>query len=272
MTTPLEGKVALVTGGARGIGRGLSHRLARLGASVAVLDLSMTSYKEFAGEQELMTSDSTVSEIVEAGGRAIGIEVDVTDRAAMASAVARVRDTWGRLDIAVCNAGGGSGPAGAAPAHEIDEATFRAVLDRNLMGTVNTAQPAAKLMIEQGGGGRIVTLSSTAGIHAYDPTGGYADYGSAKAAIAMYTRYLANALGRYGIRVNAIAPGYTGTARLNENFEKMGVEKITAGIPLQRIGTVDDIAGVLEFLVTDLSAYVSGQVIAADGGVSVFAK
>jgi 3-oxoacyl-[acyl-carrier protein] reductase len=267
----LDGKVALITGAARGLGRAFSHRLSAQGAKIAVIDISLKSYQAYAAEQAQMTAEDTVAEIRAKGGEAIGIEADVSNEHEIADAVTHVAERFGRIDIGICNAGGGTGPAGALPAHEIAPDVFRAVTERNHYGTVFTCQPLAKVMIKQGSG-KIITLSSMAGVLAYDVNGGYADYGAAKAAIAMYTRYLARSLGRHGITANSVAPGYTATARLVENFKKMGEEEIKKLIPLGRYGTPDDCAGLIEFLSSPASDYITGQVIAVDGGVTVFAK
>lgn len=267
---PLTGQVAVVTGGARGIGRAYAHRLARLGAKVAVMDRSLRSYLEFSAEAKDMRGDDTADEIRNEGGEAIGIEVDVTDASAMSSAINEVSGRWGRIDVGVCNAGGGTGPTMTAPAHLIEPEVMRTVMDRNFYGTVYTCRPLARVMTNQGAG-KIITVSSIAGITVANDDGSYADYGTAKAAIATYTRYLAKALGPSGVTVNCVAPGHVATGRLSENFREMGEDKIIQSIPLRRIGTVEDCANIIEFLATSLSDFVTGQVISVDGGTSLFA-
>lgn len=264
----LEGKIAIVTGAARGLGRAYALRLAGLGAKVAVTDLNLKSYEEFEAEKQAMTADSTTDEIIAMGGQAIGIECDVTDETAVQSMVAEVQRTWGRIDILVANAGGGRGRPMDTRASTLDTGLLHLVTSMNLFGTVYTVNAVAPIMKQQRSG-RIVTVSSIAGLGP-SPDGGYAHYGAAKAAIAHYTRYLAQDLGPYGINANCIAPGVIATGRImatvvpgsiNANRDR------TEQIALRRLGSVEDCAKVVEFLTTDLSDYVTGQVIAIDGGM-----
>jgi 3-oxoacyl-[acyl-carrier protein] reductase len=257
----LTGQVALVTGAARGLGRAYALRLAGLGASVAVIDRNLESYTEFAAEQRQMTAPTTVDEIRKLGVDAIGIEADVGDAAAIEAAVRRVDDRWGRVDVLVCNAGGGLYKRTRASELDVDE--LGDVLKMNLLGTIYTVLAVAPIMKRQRSG-KIITVSSQAG--SAGSASSAAHYGTAKAGIAMYTRYLAQDLGPLGITANCIAPGYIGTGRLMERFEQMGVADIESRIALRRIGTVEDCAKVVEFLATDLSDYVSGAVVPIDGG------
>lgn len=267
METTLAGKVALVTGAARGLGRAYALHLAALGADVAVLDVNLHSYAEFEAERALMTAETTVQEVETLGRRALGFEADVAEAATMAEVVAEIRRRWGRLDIVVCNAGGGLGLPARTRASMLDPDQFDKVLKRNLYGTVNTCLAAAPGMKEQGSG-KIVTVSSRAGLAPMED-GGYAHYGTAKAGIVMYTKYLAKDLGPSGIQVNCIAPGSIGTGRLSVTHQKVGVENITANIPLRRIGTMEDCARVVGFLAGPDSDYVTGVVIPVDGGATL---
>lgn len=260
----LQGKVALVTGAARGLGRGYALRLAGLGANVAVIDRSLTSFSEFQAEARQMTAPTTVDEVRKLGVDAVGIEADVGDPAAIEAAVRQVEQRWGRLDVLVCNAGGSL--YGHPYASQLDVEETQQVLQRNLMGTIYTVLAAAPIMKRQRSG-KIITVSSQAG-SAANPDGSNAHYGAAKAAIVMYTRYLAQELGPYGVTANCIAPGYIGTGRLMERFERLGVEALTQRVALRRLGTVEDCAKVIEFLATDLSDYVTGAVIPVDGGTT----
>jgi 3-oxoacyl-[acyl-carrier protein] reductase len=272
----LAGKVALITGGARGLGRGYALRLAGLGADIAIIDRNLQAAEVYEFERALLTADSVMAECEALGVRAIGLEVDLTDRAATEQAVADVVARLGRLDIAVCNAGGGtvvfaderSAGGGAnediedmvttATPSDCDEETLTRVMDINVKTTFYTCMAVAPYMKAQGGG-KIVTVSSTAGVDAY---GGYHPYGTAKAAIIHYTRGLAQELGPHNITVNAIAPGIIRTGRLGDRAE-MAAERV----PLKREGTIEECAGVVEFLCTELSDYVTGRTIMIDGGL-----
>jgi 3-oxoacyl-[acyl-carrier protein] reductase len=265
----LDGKVAIVTGAARGLGRAYARRLASLGAKIAVADLNLRSYEEFEAEAKDMSADSTVAEIQAAGGEALGIELDVTDRDAVEAMVARVIAEWGRVDVLVANAGGGRGRPVDTKASGLDPALLQLVVAMNLFGTVYSCNSVAPIMKEQRSG-RIITVSSVAGT-APSKDGGYAHYGAAKAAIAHYTRYLAQDLGPYGITANCIAPGVIATGRIMQTVipgSSQSNQDRAELVALRRLGTVEDCAKVVEFLATDLSDYVTGAVIPIDGGLS----
>jgi 3-oxoacyl-[acyl-carrier protein] reductase len=265
----LEGKVAIVTGAARGLGRAYARRLAGLGAKIAVADLNLRSYEEFEAEAKDMSADSTVAEIQAAGGEALGIELDVTDRDAVEAMVARVIAEWGRVDVLVANAGGGRGRPVDTKASGLDPALLQLVIAMNLFGTVYSYNAVAPILKEQRSG-KIITVSSVAGA-APSKDGGYAHYGAAKAAIAHYTRYLAQDLGPYGITANCIAPGVIATGRIMQTVipgSSQSNQDRAELVALRRLGTVEDCAKVVEFLATDLSDYVTGAVIPIDGGLS----
>ncbi len=142
----LDGKVAIVTGAARGLGRAYAKRLAGLGAKVAVADLNLHSYEEFEAEAKDMTADSTVAEIEAACSTALGIEVDVRDHAAVETMVARVVQKWGRVDVLVANAGGGRGRPMDTKASTLDPALLQLVTEMNLFGTVYSCNAVAPIM------------------------------------------------------------------------------------------------------------------------------
>jgi len=264
----LDGKVALVTGAARGLGRAYARRLAGLGAKIAIADINLKSFEEFEAEAKAMTAGSTVEEIVNGGGEAIGFELDMTDEAAVHAMAAEVAKKWGRIDILVANAGGGRGKPVETKASTLDSGLLHLVTGMNLYSTVYSVNAVAPAMKEQRSG-KIVTVSSIAGLNP-SPDGGYAHYGAAKAAIWHYTRYLAQDLGPFGIVANCIAPGIITTGRIMATVvpNQAGSNRDrTEQIALRRLGSVEDCAKVVEFFCTDLSDYVTGQCIAIDGGI-----
>jgi len=261
---PLAGKVAVVTGAARGIGRAYAIRLAELGADVAVVDRDLRSFTEVAAEEEAAGGRTTDELIVALGRRTVGLTADVTDPDSIGAAINEVVAALGHLEIVVCNAGGGSGSmTDSLPSHATAQ-HVDTVVQRNLVGTISTCRAAARHIRGQGWG-RIVTVSSMAGNMPFRG-GGYSIYGAAKAGIEMYTRSLAQELGPDGITVNCLAPGYIATGRLSVMFDNLGSDDLLESVALRRFGTPDDCAGALEFLVTDLGAYVTGTVIPVDGG------
>ncbi|MEV6864992.1 SDR family NAD(P)-dependent oxidoreductase [Streptosporangium subroseum] len=265
MSAKLAGHVAIVTGAGRGIGRGYALRLARLGAAVAVVDRDLRSYEEFAADRELMTAAGTAEEIEALGGRALAIEADLSDARSASQMVGQVMDAFGGIDVCVCNAGGGTGELSGNTASRLDLDQLTTVFDRNLLTTVNTCMPVAEVMRGQHSG-KIVNVSSVSGLEPRSD-GGYTHYAVAKAAIIMYTQCLAQELGPEGVTANVIAPGAIGTGRLLPKMRQQGLDEVTRGIALRRLGTVEDCAGVIEFLATNQSDYVTGQVIRVDGGL-----
>jgi 3-oxoacyl-[acyl-carrier protein] reductase len=259
----LKGKVALVTGAGRALGRAYALRLAALGADVVINDIRLDSAKEF---DETLTAETVMAEVEAHNVRSLGIECSVADRAGVFAMVERILHELGRLDILINNAGGLAGEVFESFASSVSEEDLRATLDRNLMGTIYCCQAASEPMKRQQWG-RIVNVASQAGLQA-QAGGVYASYGAAKAAIIRYTSYLAQELGPYNINVNCIAPAYIETARLREKVFKHDAirERILEQIPLGRLGTTEDCAKVVEFLCTDSSDYITGQTISVCGG------
>jgi len=262
----LNGKVALVTGAARGIGQAHALRLARLGADVAINDINLESFKEFDEEIE---AGSMVELIQREGVRSIGIEASVCDENEAKGIVEQVVSELGRIDILINNAGGIAGKAGESFASSVSFEDIKNTVDRNLMGTIFCCQAAAPHMKVQEFG-RIVNTSSQAGLRSQG-SGVYASYGVAKAGVIAYTKYLAQELGRYNITVNCLAPAYVATERLmRQSFNQVKDVRREMGVALDRLAEPDDVAKVMEFFVTDLGDYVTGQTISVCGGAVNF--
>lgn len=259
----LLGKTAVVTGAARGLGRAYALRLAALGADVAVIDIDLQGAAQF-GEQ--LSAPSVAAEIEALGRRGFGIQCDLAQRKDALAAIAKAHELLGRIDILVNNAGGALTPAERSMPSITPEEDTRFLMDVNYMSTVHCCQAVAPFMKQQGTGS-IINISSQSGITTYKQ-GLLSAYAASKAAVTHYTRYLAAELGPHGIRANCLSPGVMMTARVAAQAAKRGVgtEDEAAQIPLRRFGRVEDCAGVVEFLATDLSQYVSGQVISVCGG------
>jgi NAD(P)-dependent dehydrogenase (short-subunit alcohol dehydrogenase family) len=262
----LKGKVALITGAGRGIGRAHALRMASLGADVVINDIDLDSHKEF---NETITASTVMEEVQALGVRCIGLPADVTQKISVNAMIKKVVESFGTIDILINNAGGLAGDVMQSYASSVNETDLMATLNRNLVGTVFCCQAVAEIMKKQGWG-RIVNTSSQAGMQAQQG-GVYASYGAAKAGVIAYTSYLAQELGPYGITVNCIAPAYVATERLVANFfSHMNNPAETLGIPLGRLATPEDIAKVAEFFVTDLGDYVTGQCLSVCGGAIKF--
>jgi NAD(P)-dependent dehydrogenase (short-subunit alcohol dehydrogenase family) len=244
----LDGQVALVTGAARGLGRAIALALAHGGADVAL------------GLRRRGTADDLVSEIESMGRRALDVQLDVTDLAAIGPAVDAVVERFGRLDILVNNAG--LGPSNLA--EDVTEADFDVTMDVNVKGLFFASQAAGRVMIRQGSG-RIVNLSSQAGFIAL-PT--EAIYCASKAAVAQLTKCLAVEWGAHGITVNAVAPTFirtdgTAEALADPAFEADVRERIAG---LHRIGEPMDVAGAVLFLASPAASLITGATLLVDGG------
>lgn len=244
-------KVALVTGGSRGIGRATALQLARSGARVVV-----ASRKQDA-------CDRVADEIRAFGGAAMALACHVGNRSSVDALAAAVEDRWGGVDILVCNAA--TNPA-YGPTRDLTDDAFSKIMTVNVQGTIWLCNRLLPGMAERGGGS-VVILSSIAGLRGTMLIGAY---GISKAAEAALARNLAVEWGPRGIRVNAIAPGVVNTdfARelINDPVRRAHMETTT---PLRRFGEPDDIAGVVHFLASPASAYITGQLIVADGGETI---
>jgi NAD(P)-dependent dehydrogenase (short-subunit alcohol dehydrogenase family) len=262
----LRGKVALVTGSGRGLGRAYALRLAELGADVVINDVNLDAAREF---NEPLSAPTVMDEVRACGGRSLGIQADVTKKDQVDAMVEQIVRDLGRIDILVNNAGGALTPFEHGFASMMPEADARFILDVNLMSTIFCCQAVAPHMKAQKSG-KIINVSSQAGLRGND-TGALAHYCVSKAGVAEYTRLLAGELGPHNVTVNAIAPGVVITSRAKIQFGR-GVDPVKTAeqekrIPLRRLGTPEDCAKVVEFLATDLSDYVTGQVICVCGGM-----
>jgi len=254
MTNPLfdmTGKVALITGSTKGIGRSIAEEMARLGAKVVI-----SSRKADACEQ-------VANELKEQGYEAIAIPCHVGKKEDLQNLVDKTNEAWGAIDVLVCNAA--TNPVYGTTAEMTDDAWDK-IMDTNVKGTFWLTNMVLPQMAEKGEGA-VVLLSSIAGIRGNTTIG---TYGVSKAAEAALARNLAVEWGPKGIRVNSIAPGLIKTDFAKALWEDpVRVKRAEDKTPLRRIGDPVDIAGLAVFLSTKASAYVTGQVIVADGGETI---
>jgi 3-oxoacyl-[acyl-carrier protein] reductase len=244
----LKGRVAVVTGGSRGIGRATVLRLAEQGA-----DLFVNYLRDEAAAQE------TVEAVLKNGGRARAFRADVSQLAEAERLMQAAVEAFGRLDILVCNAGIWEG----APIESLSEQLWDRVLDINLKSTWATCRAAVPLMKQQGGG-RIVIVSSTAGQRG---EAGYSNYAASKGGQISFTKSLAVELAPHQINVNAVAPGWVLTEMSAEAFsESQSRKSLEQSIPLGRIATTDDIAWPIVFLCSDWASHITGEVLNVNGG------
>ena len=263
----LEGKVALITGAARGLGRAYALHLAQLGAHIVINDIDLKAAAEYG---EALAADTVEAEVEAIGRRALGLEADVTDRAQVDTMFAKIMDTFGRIDILVNNAGGNLRSHEEQAASLASESHYKYIMDINLTATIHCCQ-AASAPMQKAGSGKIVNVASQAGLWSGRDGGGM-PYKVAKAGIIHYTRCLAGELGPHNVHVNCIAPGLILSSRAvaqGRNSEASR-QKLEPQIPLRRLGTPEDCAKVVEFLVSDLSDYVTGQCIPVCGGFVAF--
>jgi len=241
----LKGKAAAVTGAGQGIGRSISLTLAREGADVVVSDIN------------LEVARKTVQEIEARGGQAVALKVDVTNLQDAEALTERAVQSFGKLDILVNNAG----IYPSAPITEIREEEWDLVMAVNLKGVFLCSQAAARRMIVQRQG----VIVNVASVDAKTRTTGNAHYAASKAGVISFTRTLACEMASYGIRVNAVSPGWIGTETLRKKADRW--RQAVEEIPVGRLGTPEDVAEAVLFLVSDVAGYITGEILDVNGGI-----
>lgn len=246
MDKHLSNRVALVTGGGGGIGKAVALRFAREGAQVVVIDIVAEA------------AQAVADEIAAAGGAALAVTCDVTQRDQVEALVRQVLDAYGQIDI-LCN---NAGITRDARLVKMTEDEFDSVVDVNLKGVFNLTQAVAPHMIERGYG-RIITTSSIVGLYG---NFGQTNYVATKAGVVGMTRVWARELGPKGITANAIAPGFIATDMIKTVPQKV-LDDFAARTPVRRLGTPEDIANAYLFLASEESSFVNGIVLSVDGGL-----
>ena len=250
----LEGKVAIVTGGAMGIGFGIAYRLAEAGAAIVIADMNKVA------------ADEAVVKLIAKGWKAVATAVDVSNAAQVTSVVAMAVKTYGGVDILINDAG----IYPSVPVMQMDEKEFDKIISINLKGVFLFTQASAAQMIKQGRGGKIINITSIDAIH--PSMIGLATYDASKHGIWGFTKNTALELAQHKIWVNAIAPGSvatpgTGADKPMTEEMKVTMKPFLDKIPMHRMGEPDDIGKVALFLASDLSSYMTGSQIVVDGGV-----
>ena len=269
----LDGKVALVTGagGEQGMGRAIARRLAQAGADVGINDI----VERRGGAAEWAGLPDVASEIAAAGRRALSVVGDVSNAREVEAMVNQVRDHFGRIDILVNNAGAVAG-GDRVPVIDLDEAEWDRVHNVNAKGTFLCSRAVARILIAQGGGGRIINLSSVSGKRG---VARFAAYCASKFAVRGFTQALAQELGPHQITVNAICPGYIETERVADIAAALAPAGVTAethhadlraraatNTPLGRVGTAEDVARTAAFLASAEADFLTGLSITVAGG------
>ncbi|SHE64966.1 3-oxoacyl-[acyl-carrier-protein] reductase [Caloramator proteoclasticus] len=242
----LQGKVAIITGAARGIGKATAEKFLKEGASVVICDIN----------QEQV--DTAVNELKAISENVIGVKVDVTNRAEVDEMVRLTVEKFGKVDCLVNNAG----ITADNTLLKMTEAEWDRVIDINLKGVFNCGQAVAKVMVDQGGG---VILNATSVVGLYGNYG-QTNYAATKWGVIGMTKTWAKELGKKGIRVNAVAPGFILTPMTEKMPEKV-LEMMKDKAPLKRLGMPEDIANAYAFLASDESSFITGAVLSVDGGI-----
>lgn len=245
----LDGKAAFVTGGARGIGKQIATALVEAGAAVAIVDLDLDEAR------------STAEALAAQGAQAIALQTDVTSPEQVNAMIADIVQSFGRLDIAFCNAG----ICINAPASEMTYAQWQKVMDINLTGVFLTAQAAGKQMLKQGGGGSIITTASMSA-HIVNTPQPQCSYNASKAGVIQLAKSLAVEWAQHHIRVNSISPGYMATElTLNSPALKPLIEQWNAMSPVGRMGRPEELQAIAVYLAGDMSSFTTGADFIIDG-------
>lgn len=246
----LEGKVSLVTGASRGLGKAIALKLASLGSRVAVNYVAIEASNK-------VDADNVVQSIISLGGEAMSVEADVRDSEAVKAMVDQVTDKWSKLDILVNNAGINRDTL----LLRMSDAAWDDVINTNLRGAYLCTKFALRSMMKQEWG-RIISISSVAGIVGNI---GQSNYAASKGGIIAFTKSIAREMGSRNITVNAVAPGFIVT-EMTDKLPAERKEAMLALIPLQRFGQPEDVAETVAFLASKKAGYITGQVITIDGG------
>ncbi|SCP97714.1 glucose 1-dehydrogenase [Anaerobium acetethylicum] len=249
----LDGKTAFVTGGARGIGKSIATAIAEAGSNVAIIDLDIEEAKK------------TADEIAKLGVKTIAIKADVTKEEDVDNMIKVILDTFGKLDVAFCNAG----ICLNIPAEEMTYDQWKKVIDINLNGVFLSSQAAAKVMLKQGKGSIINTASMSG--HIVNVPQPQCSYNASKAGVIMLTKSMAVEFAKKGVRVNSISPGYIGTElTLESPTLKPLIEQWNAMSPVGRMGRPDELQAIAVYLAGDTSDFTTGSDFIIDGAFSCF--
>jgi gluconate 5-dehydrogenase len=248
----LDGQVALVTGGSRGLGLQIAHGLGEAGAAIAI------TARRAAGLTD------AVAELEASGISAMAVPCDISKNDEVEAAVAQVLERLGKIDVLVNNAGATWG----APFAELPFDAWDKVIRTNVDGTYFVSRAVGLHMIARGGGGRIINIASVAGLRGSDPAVmPTLPYNTSKGAVVNFTRALAATLAEHNITVNCICPGFFPTRMTAAPLERTG-ERIVAATPLRRVGGPEDLKGIAVLFASAASAFITGQIIAVDGGAT----
>jgi glucose 1-dehydrogenase len=256
----LKGKNVLVTGATSGIGQAIAAYFAKEGANIALN--YRNDPKKLEDTKELI--DQMCSQVKYCGGRELPVQGDVSEEADIIQMCSEVIEKLGSLDILINNAGIQT----ATPSHKLETSDFDQVIQVNLRGAYLCAREAIKHFLDRGNGGVIINVSS---VHEIIPRPQYISYAMSKGAMANMTKTLALEYASQNIRVNAIAPGATTTPINNWQEDPQKKAEVESHIPMGRVGTSEEMAAITAFLASDEAAYITGQTLFVDGGLTLYA-